>query len=128
MKAIPKDSRSRVVDCISVPFVLTAFGTRLLESVFSRHASTARELILITDTIPVKRERNAIEKTFKTFLRDRFANRKFAVFHHSSVAHVGLQTADYLTWALHRKWQRADEPSYALIKHLIRSEQEVWQV
>src|SRR5882757_882202 len=33
-----------------------------------------------------------------------------------------LQVADYCTWAISRKWERADLRSYALISHKVRSE------
>lgn len=37
-----------------------------------------------------------------------------------------LQVADYCCWAVHRKWERADERSYALIEERIKSEFEVF--
>lgn len=33
-----------------------------------------------------------------------------------------LQVADYLTWAVQRKYESEDERSYDLVKHLIKSE------
>jgi hypothetical protein len=38
-----------------------------------------------------------------------------------------LQVADYCTWAIQRKWERADTRSYDLIKHKVRSEYDVWR-
>lgn len=37
-----------------------------------------------------------------------------------------LQVADYCTWAIQRKWERADPRSHALIAPKIRSEADIW--
>lgn len=39
-----------------------------------------------------------------------------------------LQVADYCTWAIQRKWERADLRSYDLIKRKIRSEYDLWRI
>ena len=38
-----------------------------------------------------------------------------------------LWVADYCCWAIQRKWERADERSYALIKSKVRSEFNVFR-
>lgn len=38
-----------------------------------------------------------------------------------------LQVADYCTWAIQRKWERADSRSHALIASKIRSEFDAWE-
>jgi hypothetical protein len=102
------------------------FGSLLLEAVFKRHTDPAQDVVLVTDTIPLKKHRKAIEKTFKQYVRRHLGGRRFAIYHHSSSAHPGLQAVDYCTWAVFRKYQRGDERSYDLIRQFIRSENEVF--
>jgi hypothetical protein len=102
------------------------FGSQLLEAVFERHPDPAEDIILITDTIPLKKHRKAVEKTFRQYVRRHLEERRFAIHHHSSKAHPGLQAVDYCTWAVFRKYQRGDERSYDLIRPFIRTENEVF--
>lgn len=102
------------------------FAGMLLEQVFRRHDDPADDVILVTDTLPVKKQRKAVEKTFKQTVRQRFEDRRFAIHHNSSIAHPGLQAADYCTWAVYRKYQRGDLRSYDLISAFIRSEVDVF--
>jgi hypothetical protein len=39
-----------------------------------------------------------------------------------------LQVADYCTWAIQRKWERADDRSFKLIKSKVKSEYDLWQI
>lgn len=38
-----------------------------------------------------------------------------------------LQVADYCCWAIQRKWERQDDRSHLLIKHLISTEYDMWR-
>lgn len=38
-----------------------------------------------------------------------------------------LQVADYITWAVQRKYEQGDLQSYELIKHLIKSDYDYYQ-
>lgn len=37
-----------------------------------------------------------------------------------------LQAADYCLWAVYRKWERGDYRSYDLVRHMIRTEFDLW--
>lgn len=37
-----------------------------------------------------------------------------------------LQVADYCCWAIQRKWERNDDRSYKLVKHLVQWEKDMW--
>ncbi len=39
-----------------------------------------------------------------------------------------LQVADYCTWAIQRKWEKADDRSHVLIRSKIGTEYDVWRV
>lgn len=99
---------------------------RLLAPVFARHfgadAAPGERVVVITDRLPLKRTKQAVEKAFKLFIRRRLGARPFSVLHHTSAAHAGLQAADYALWAVYRKWQGGDARSHALIAPFLRSE------
>ena len=87
-----------------------------------RYAEDGERLLVITDRIPLKRHRNAVEKAFKTTIRQTLGDRAFTIVHHASAAHGALQAADYCLWAVQRKWKTGDERSYRLISDLIKTE------
>jgi hypothetical protein len=95
-----------------------------LGPVFARNRS--QDVVVITDTLPLKRHASAVEKAFKVFIRRHVEGRRFEIHHHPSFAHAGLQAADYLNWAVYRKWSRGDRRSYDLIKHIVRREIDVY--
>lgn len=85
------------------------------------------EVVVITDSLPVARKRHAIEKSVKTVLSGMLPeSTPYRVMHHFSCAHYGLQIADYLNWAIFRKWERGDANSYNAIAHQIRSEFDIF--
>jgi hypothetical protein len=83
---------------------------------------TAEPIYLITDAIPVKRKRSSVIKGFKQCLASVLGDRRYEIGHHSSAAHPCLQAADYLNWAVFRKWERNDLRSYDVIKAYVRLE------
>lgn len=85
--------------------------------------SDVKEVIVITDDIPINRKRKAVEKGIKeTLKRNLPQNCKYTIFHHSSKSHYTLQATDYCNWAIQRKWERGDSRSYDIIKGRIKSE------
>lgn len=86
------------------------------------------ELVVITDSIPVQKKRKAIEKTLKTLLKEMLpTTTPYRIMHHNSKAHYGLQIADYLNWAIFRKWESGDDTHYKTIEHLVRSEFDIFR-
>lgn len=84
---------------------------------------SASEVIVGTDMLPLKKKRRALEKAVKTILKKILpSDIKHRVMHHDSRSCCGLQVADYLNWAIQRKWERDDERSYKLIQSLLKSE------
>lgn len=81
------------------------------------------EVIVITDQLPVNKKRKAIEKAVKTTLKRMLPpSVKHRVMHHDSRSCCGLQVADYLNWAIYRKWHSKDERSYKIVEPFIKSE------
>jgi hypothetical protein len=88
--------------------------------------SRYREVIVITDRIPVKKRRGAVEKSVKVTLAKMLpAPAKYRLLHHDSKSNFDLQIADYCNWAIYRKWDAKDERSYKLICDAIASELDV---
>jgi len=90
--------------------------------VFARYRDPDERVVVVTDRLPLKRTKQAVEKAFKLFIRRRLGARPFSVLHHASAAHAGLQAADYALWAVYRKWQGGDARSHALVAPFLRSE------
>lgn len=86
-----------------------------------------KEIIIITDVIPINQKRNAVEKSAKQTLADMIPDTEYRILHHASRAHFGLQVADYCNWAILRKWERGDLTHYNEIKPALRSELDIFQ-
>lgn len=106
----------------------SCFAHALLDAVLRRHAGDDERLVVVTDTLPLNRQRKAAEKAFKSAIRNTLQERPFSIVHHPSAAHALLQAVDYCTWAVQRKWHRGDARSYALIEHAIHSVYEAFGV
>lgn len=90
-------------------------------------AGDVGEVVVITDSIPVARKRKAIEKAVKMTLSSMLpSGTPYRVMHHSSKAHYGLQVADYLNWAVFRKWEHGEEDFLGSIAEQIRSEFDIF--
>ena len=86
------------------------------------------EVIVITDSIPVSRKREAVEKAVKQALSKMLpSGTGYRILHHASKSCVGLQIADYCNWAIFRKWERQDLRSYELIRSGISSEFDIFR-
>lgn len=102
------------------------FANYLLKYVFARYADPDEPLVVVTDTLPVKRTKRAVEKAFKAYIARHLGERLYTLVHHGSASHACLQVADYCTWAVQKKWQRGDVRSYALIQPFLKSEFDIF--
>jgi len=80
------------------------------------------QVIAIADTIGGSKKKVITGATKIALARSLPAGTPHRVLHHESASCYGLQVADYMTWAIGRKYERADTRSYALITSSIRSE------
>ncbi len=81
------------------------------------------QVVAVTDHVPVARNRAAFEKGLKPYLRQHLPERtRYELLHHQSKADLNLQVADYISWAIYRKWNSSDVRSYGTIQSCIRSE------
>ena len=98
-------------------------GYTLVQAVLDRVRHLDEPIVIITDTLPLQRDRKALAKAFRAAIRRTLGGRQFCIVHHPSAAHPGLQAVDYCTWALQRKL-RGDSRAYERIRGWIQSE---WQ-
>ncbi len=86
------------------------------------------EVIVITDILPINRQRRAVEKSVKQTLAEMLPiNTQYRLLHHASRAHFGLQVVDYCNWAILRKWERGGHEHYDTIKFAIKSEYDIFK-
>jgi len=98
---------------------------QLLSYIFSDFKpEEIREVVVITDNIPIQGKKEGFKKAIKQELTLHLSKYgiKYRVLHHASKSHFGLQIADYFNWAIFRKWERGDEEYYNKIKELINTE------
>lgn len=86
-----------------------------------------RELIVVTDRIPVSRKREAVEKAVKQTLAELLPKEvRYQVLHHASKSNLDLQIVDYCNWAIYRKWGRQDSRSYQVISSAVKGELDIF--
>lgn len=100
----------------------------LLKYALPRAMSQATsQVVIVTDTIPVQRQRRAVKKAVKVGLKPHLpGSTAYRLLHHQSRADLNLQVADYVNWAVFRKWESADFRSYSLIASSIRGEADLF--
>jgi hypothetical protein len=98
-------------------------GHVVVEAALERARNVDERIVVITDTLPLQRERKALAKTFRMAIRSSLGERWFVILHHASASHAGLQAVDYCVWALQRKL-KGDGRSYECIRPFIRTEWE----
>jgi hypothetical protein len=90
-------------------------------------AKNRTELLITTASVKTKGSRAdfhaAVNDVVQQFLS---GQRAYRTNFCPSMADPCLQAADYCTWAIQKKWERADIRSYDLIKHRITREEDIW--
>lgn len=90
--------------------------------------SAFKEVIVFTDTMPIRKKKQAMEKAVKVVLAEMLPKTAtYRVVHHDSKSNLDLQIADYCNWAVYRKWDRKDLRHYNLIASAIRSEHDIFK-
>ncbi|MGH8905258.1 MAG: DUF3800 domain-containing protein [Egibacteraceae bacterium] len=80
------------------------------------------DLAVVASSLRIKKMRAALaESVHDVVARVARTRRHISAFHQTSTDPC-LRVADYVTWAIQRRHESADERSYELIRHLIKSE------
>ncbi len=90
---------------------------RLLDYVFKRYQYS--KLCIFVDHIPVKKNRAAFLGAMKKELKSKNPRKEYRIFFPESSSSIFLQIADYINWAVFKKWERGDLRSYDLIKKFL---------
>lgn len=86
------------------------------------------KVVIVTDSIPLAKKKQTIEKAIKAELAASLTGAiPYHIFHHASKSSVGFQIADYVNWAVFRKWERADHRSYNIICPSLQSEFDIFK-
>jgi hypothetical protein len=102
----------------------------ILCTVASSHCEVADSLLALRRDLGwrgTKKARGALHTAVDDVVRQLSPCRSHRVAFWPADSDPCLQVADYCTWAIQRKWERADERSHTLISPKIRSEFDVWQ-
>lgn len=103
-------------------------GYNIKKALENADTNTIKEVIIFTDTLPVSKNRKAVQKTIKTTLSEMLPDGiRYRIYHHASKSNLDLQITDYITWAIQRKWEREDKRSYEIISPIIFSEKDLFQ-
>jgi hypothetical protein len=88
------------------------------------------KVVAFTDQLPIKKHRDAVEKTFKTTCRgDLPANTPFEIYHHSRQSNCWLQVVDYCCWSVFRQWGGGDVRTYDVLRpRLYKPELDVFRM
>lgn len=89
----------------------------------------ADEVIIVTDSIPVKKKLNDLRGALKKYLKEKTEGTgvRYRLYHHRSESDLNLQVADYCCWAIQRKWERGDDRSFKIIERAVRSEGDLFK-
>jgi hypothetical protein len=78
-------------------------------------------VIVVTDTLPERRERFAVTKAVKLALHERAGDAfEYRIVHHASRAELNLQVADCVSWCVYRLVARADRRSFSRVERCVR--------
>jgi hypothetical protein len=111
-----------------VRFYPKMLGHLLRRALSAQELTRFRKVVAYTDVLPVRKTRRAVEKATKTQMARRLpASTSYVVLHHGSMSNPYLQVADYVNWAIYRKWDRADTRSYDLVRQAVRTEVDLFR-
>jgi hypothetical protein len=87
-----------------------------------RVCNSLDDLFVVVSSMQINRKKHAVKQAVEDIVRQASPTAVFHSAFFSAVSDPCLQVADYVTWAIQRKFERGDERSYNLVKHLVRSE------
>lgn len=106
------DSGLRTPECL----YSAAFDRLVADALRIDAPSSGGQLIVVTDSLPVRSGGAAVRKSVRATLKARTPRGvSYRILHHPSRADVNLQVVDYCAWAAYRAWERADDRSWRII-------------
>jgi len=86
-----------------------------------RVARSLDELMVVASSLRIKRQKQAIHRAVRDVVSQVSPTAVFQTAFSPAACDPCLQVADYMTWAVQRKFERADRRSYDLVAHNISS-------
>jgi hypothetical protein len=80
------------------------------------------ELFVVTSSLQIKRKRQAIHDAVRDVVQQVSPTAVFHTAFFPAISDPCLQVADYVTWAIQRKYEMNDTRSYDTIRHMVNSE------
>lgn len=101
-----------------------------LKHVAREVAGSLDELLVVASSLKIKKHKRAIHEALKDVVNQVSPTVVFHAAFSQAMSDPCLQVADYITWAIQRKYESdgGDTRSYDLIEHLIESEFEPFRV
>ena len=97
-----------------------------MKYVAPRVVSSSDELLVVAASIGNKREQAGLLTDLQDVMNQTSPTSSVKTAMWSADSDVCLQVADYCSWAIFRKWERADTRSYELIQDKIASEYDLF--
>ncbi len=96
--------------------------------VIPRVAGKHDDLAVVASSLQIKKMKGALAESVHDVVEQVASARRHITAFHQASTDPCLQVADYVTWAIQRKCESADDRSYKLIRHLIKSEFEPFKL
>lgn len=93
-----------------------------------RVCSPLDDLFVVASSLQIASKKTAVKHAVADVVSQVSPTAVFHTAFFSAVSDPCLQIADYVTWAVQRKWESNDSRSYDLIRHLVRSSFEPFAV
>jgi hypothetical protein len=91
------------------------------------HLPVDTELLVTAASLGSKKEKLSFTNCLSDVMGQTVGKEKWAVDFRPSATDCWLQIADYCAWAIQRRWERADDRSYDMIKDRITYQYDLWQ-
>ena len=112
----------------SVEKIYPLMVDRLLASICRQLGlDQCEQIIIVTDTIPERKKRGPVASALALKIEHSIPTVRYRLYHHDSRSSTGLQIADYLNWAIYRKWNAGDTRSYDRIRECVIDEVDVFR-
>ncbi len=89
-------------------------------------ARSGEDILLVVASIGTRRKRQAFRAAVVEAIGHVQLPSDVRTTHWSGASDIGLQIADYCSWAIFRKWERQDDRSYLLIEDKVRQEHDLF--
>jgi len=93
-----------------------------------RIATNADRLMVTAASIGTKTRRKRFHDALRDVVQQVSTANSFQTAFWLAESDPCLQVADYCCWAVQRKWERADDRSYQLIRSKVRTAKDIWWV